>query len=108
MQDADRASAAADQVFSMENGTDGARLRVLATKAQAAAERAQGAVSEAQLVVAVAPNGRVGKNSLNAAARKARFAATDAARAAVEANAIVRSVKVLVAISTEAGPAGAI
>lgn len=80
MQDADRASAAADQVFSMENGTDDARLRVLVTKAQAAAERAQEAVSEAQLVVAVAPNGRVGKNSLNAAARKARSAATDAAR----------------------------
>ena len=89
MQDADEAAVAADQVFTIENGTDDIRLRVLVTKAQDAADRAQDAVLDAQLIVATAPNGRVGKNSLNAPASKARSAAADAARAAVEANAIV-------------------
>ena len=89
LQDAEQATLAADQVLTIVSDPDNARLRALMTRAQAASDQAQQAVVDARLVVATAPEGQVSRNGLDAAARRARSAATDAERAAIEADAIV-------------------
>lgn len=89
MQDATKAEAAADQVSALDNSSHDARLHTLAEEAEAAVDRAQQAATDAQLIIAAAPDGKVGAHGLDAAAKKARSAAADAARAAVKANAIV-------------------
>jgi membrane-associated HD superfamily phosphohydrolase len=87
MQDADQAAAAAEQVQTTAKGADDAQLKVLADEAQAAAQRAKDAVAAAQMVVATTQE-KIGEHSLDAPAQQARSAATDAVRAAVQANTI--------------------
>lgn len=85
LQDRDRAVAAADQVEGLAAAARwDERLAALDDDARVAVGRAQEAVADAQVVVATA-EGEVGKHDLDDAARKARSAAADAARIAIEA-----------------------
>ena len=85
LQDREKAAAAADQVETLaaEARWD-ERLAGLNDQAHGAAQQAQQAVADAQVVVATS-EGEVGKHALDGAARKARAAAADAARYAIEA-----------------------
>lgn len=88
--DSEKATAAADQVEALaaEARWD-ERLAVLNDQAHAAAQQAQQAVTEAQVVVATS-EGEVAKHGLDDAARKARSAAADAARSAIEATQVAK------------------
>lgn len=87
MDNADRAVAAAEQVAALTSEVGGAKLDRLSTRASSAADRGRDAVAHAQLLVALDPDGA---ETLDLApdAKKAKTAANDAIRAAVEANRI--------------------
>lgn len=84
--DADRAIAAAEQLRALADGSQDAELSSLLNDANAAEEQAQAARADAQLIVATAPDGKLGKNALKEPERQARDAATDASRAVIRAN----------------------
>ena len=85
LQDSEKAAAAADQVEALAaQARWDERLAALNDRAHDAAQQAQQAVADAQVVVATS-EGEVGEHGLDDAASKARAAAADAARSAIEA-----------------------
>lgn len=88
-EDADRAITAAEQLRQLADGWEDAEMQSLLDDANKAEEQARAAKADAQLILATAPEGKIGKNALKEPERHARDAATDASRAVIRANRIV-------------------
>ena len=84
--DAEAAVQSAEQArAATETNPGNLRVAKLAEQARAAAERAERAVTDGQIIVATAPGERLEKGALTAVAKRAETARRDAARAALEA-----------------------
>jgi hypothetical protein len=84
--DAEAAFQSAEQArAAAETRPEDLRVAKLADQAQAAAERAERAVTDGQIIVATAPGERPGKEAFTSVAQRAETARRDAARAALEA-----------------------
>jgi hypothetical protein len=84
--DAEAAAQSAEQArAAAETQPENLRLGKLADQAGAAAERAERAVTDGQIIAATAPGERPGEGAFKAVAKRAETARRDAARAALEA-----------------------
>lgn len=89
-EDADRAIAAAEQLREVAAGwEEDAEMQSLLGDANDAAEKAQEAKADAQLLVATRSDGKIDENALREPAGHARDAAAEASRAVIRANRIV-------------------